>query len=167
MAIVNKSLARELILMAKVDQEMRMNWVYEGSNWNDKIDKTNQRRLKLIVNNNGWPTISLVGKKASSAAWLVVQHAPDLKFQEKCLALMEQLTPGEIKPANIAFLKDRTLMRNGKPQIYGTQFVGFDTDIKVYNLQDPEHVDERRASVGLGTFSENEARLHKVNRVKN
>ena len=78
---------------------------------------------------------------------------------------MEKLPLGEVKPANIAYLKDRVLMGNGKPQIYGTQFQGFGKDIKVYDVQNFEHVDERRASVGLGTFAESEARLRKINRV--
>ena len=164
MKTINQSLAKELEQMAKVDQAMRMNWIEKGTDWDAKIDNANQKRLKQIVNEYGWLTISLVGKEASHAAWLIAQHAPCLKFMEKCLDLMEQLPPGEVNPGNIAFLKDRVLMFNGKPQIYGTQFLGFGKDIKVYNIQDPEHVDERRASVGLETFAENEARLHKINR---
>jgi hypothetical protein len=166
MAIINKSLASELIQMAKIDQDMRMNWIYKDADWEEAIDKTNQKRLKQIVSKYGWPTISSVGKRASNAAWLIVQHAPDLKFKEKCLELMEQLPPSEVKTANIAYLKDRVLVRNGKPQIYGTQFNGFGKNIKVCNVQDFEHVDERRAGVGLGKFAESEARLRKINIVK-
>jgi hypothetical protein len=166
MAIINKSLAQELVQMAKIDQEMRMEWIYKGADWKEAVDKASQKRLKQIVGKYGWPKISLVGKRASNAAWLIVQHAPDLKFKEKCLELMEQLPLSEVKPANIAYLKDRVLMWNGKPQIYGTQFQGFGKDIKVYNVQDFEHVDERRASVGLRKFAEDKARLRKINKVK-
>jgi hypothetical protein len=83
---------------------------------------------------------------------------------EKCLDLMEQLPTGAVNQGNIAYLKDRVLMFNGKPQIYGTQFQGIGKDMKVYAIQDPEHVNERRASVGLDTFEENETRLRKINR---
>ncbi|HUD07615.1 MAG TPA: DUF6624 domain-containing protein [Candidatus Saccharimonadales bacterium] len=166
MAIINKLLAQELIRMANIDQEMRLKWINNGAVWDVAVDEANQKRLKQIVAEYSWPTISLVGKRASNAAWLIVQHAPDLKFKEKCLELMERLPLGEVKPANIAYLKDRVLMWNGKPQIYGTQFHGFGKDIKVHEIQDPEHVDKRRANVGLDTFAKNEARLRKINRVK-
>jgi hypothetical protein len=56
-------------------------------------------------------------------------------------------------------------MMNGKPQIYGTQFQGSGKEMHVYQVEDAEHVDERRASVGLGTFAENEARLRELYKV--
>ena len=78
MAIINKSIAQELVQMAKIDQEMRMERIYKGTDWKESVDKANQKRIKQIVGKYGWPTISLVGKRASNAAWLIVQHAPDL-----------------------------------------------------------------------------------------
>jgi hypothetical protein len=48
-------------------------------------------------------------------------------------------------------LEDRTRMRRGRPQVYGTQ-LGRDPDTNSYYLsplEDPEHVDQRRAEVGL------------------
>jgi len=162
MEVLNTSLADELLKMAEADQAMRTKAITGGAVWDRSVDEQNQARLRAIVDEYGWPTISKVGEAASHAAWLLVQHAPDVKFMERCLEQMESLSPAEVKPANIAYLKDRVLMMNGEPQMYGTQFQGTGEDMHVYPIDDSEHVDERRASVGLGTFAEYEARLRKL-----
>lgn len=52
--------------------------------WDKKIDKKNTLKIKKIIERYDWPTINLVGKKASKNAWLLVQHADhDVKFQKK------------------------------------------------------------------------------------
>lgn len=162
---LNSTLANELLELAEVDQAMRMRVIEKEAEWDSSVDEASQARLKEIISKQGWPSISTVGSEASHAAWLLVQHAPSLQFMEQCLALMEALPEGEVSPANIAYLKDRVLMMNGKPQIYGTQFQGSGKDMHVYPIEDVESVDERRASVGLGTFAENESRLRKLYKV--
>lgn len=159
MVIQNQALSDELLVMSKADQEMRMKSINDGRDLDSSVDERNQERLESIIDEHGWPTIAKVGVEASNAAWLIVQHAPDLKFMERCLNIMESLKPGEVNPANIAYLKDRVLMHNGKPQIYGTQFQGFGKDIKVYPIDDVENVDKRRKSVGLGSFAKYESKL--------
>ena len=161
METVNKQLSDELLHMAEVDQDMRTKVINLEGEWDSSIDETNQSRMIEIVDEEGWPTIPMVGEEASNAAWLIVQHAPSLEFMEKCLQLMKSYPASEVNPANIAYMEDRVLMLNSKPQIYGTQFQGTGKDMHVYTVEDPEHVDERRASVGLGTFAENEERIRK------
>jgi hypothetical protein len=165
MEMLDKPLADEILQMADADQAMRMKVIDENTEWDSSVDEANQARLMQIVDESGWPTIPAVGAKASHAAWLLVQHAPDLKFMEYCLKLMEVLPVTDINPANIAYLKDRVLMMNGEPQIYGTQFQGSGRDMHVWPINDAERVDERRAAVGLGTFAENEARLRQLYKV--
>jgi hypothetical protein len=165
METLNQSLADELLKMAEVDQAMRTKVISGEAEWDSSVDKASQARLKEIVDKEGWPTIPKVGADASRAAWLLVQHAPSLEFMEQCLELMETLPNGEVSPANVAYLKDRVLMMNGKPQIYGTQFQGSGKDMHVYSIEDAEHVDERRSSVGLGAFAENEARLRELYKI--
>jgi len=53
-------------------------------------------------------------------------------------------------------LEDRIQMRNDKPQTYGSQVL---TDpetgeYKVYEIREPEYVDQRRAEVGLGPLAD-------------
>lgn len=42
----------------------------------------------------------------------------------------------------------------GKSQIYGTQLQGSGKEMHYFPIKDAEHVDERRANVGLETFAE-------------
>mgnify|MGYP001560728744 CR=1 FL=1 len=56
----------------------------------------------------------------------------------------------DVDQADVAYLEDRILVNEGKPQLYGTQFLeGAPRPIK-----DPDHVDERRKSVGLESLAE-------------
>ncbi len=151
--------------MASVDQAMRRSVINGEAEWDSSIDQENQSKLKVIVNEAGWPAISKVGMDASHAAWLLVQHAPDLSFMEQCLGLMESMGKDEVNPANVAYLKDRVLMMNGEPQLYGTQFQGSGEQMTVYPIADAEHVDERRASVGLDSFTEYEMRVRKLYKI--
>ena len=53
-----------------------------------QADTENTAWLKGIVNKQGWPTISDIGKDGFNAAWLLVQHADtDRAFQKQCLGV--------------------------------------------------------------------------------
>jgi hypothetical protein len=58
-----------------------------------------------------------------------------------------------------AYLTDRVLLHEGKPQEYGTQAIARDGRFEPRKLRDPDHVDERRASVGLDSLAEYLARM--------
>jgi hypothetical protein len=111
----------------------------------DEITRRNHALIRKIVNEHGWPGRSLVGDDGSAAAWLVVQHMDtDLEFQRKCLALMQEaFLIGEVKPRNLAYLTDRVLTHEGKPQMYGTQGGG------VTSAADEARIDANRAALGL------------------
>jgi len=152
-------IARELHKMSQADQDMRMKAQANMDEWDNSIDARNTARLKEIIAEIGWPTISKVGAEASQAAWLLIQHAyAEADFMKRCLELMKQ-TPHDVRPANIAFLEDRLLTMENKPQVYGTQFRNVGDGWEPFPIEDPKHVDERRASVGLNTLAENEARI--------
>ena len=158
----NPELAHELLQMAKTDQEMRARAKKDASVWNDEIDHANTARLREIVHENGWPTISLVGPEASQAAWLLVQHAyADPAFMKQCLELMK--AAGEdVASANVAFLEDRLLTMEGRPQIYGTQFRKGENGWEPFPIQEPDRVDDLRASASLGTLVENVERIRSM-----
>ena len=113
--------------MVAKEQELRMQWV----NATDKvtkdairqlvleIDEIHLSRLKKVVEKHGWPGSSLIGQEGSHAFWLLVQHTPDLTFQQCCLKLLEQAVSNcEASAIDLAYLKDRVLVRGGKKQIY-------------------------------------------------
>lgn len=129
---MNKIIAKRINQMAREDQKMRKSHK-KGVLLDIKIDKKNTAELKKIIKQYGWPVISLVGKKASFNAWLLVQHADhDRKFQKYVLNLLKtiDLKSHDVDRANIAYLTDRLLVAKKKKQIFGTQF-SFDKNGKL------------------------------------
>ncbi|MCF6225386.1 MAG: hypothetical protein L3J22_03650 [Xanthomonadales bacterium] len=113
------SIDRELIEMAKNDQDARKN-----HNLTDmlRVDKLNLIRLKEIIKQYGWPDSKRFSKDASAGAWLILQHAShDGVFQKEGLELMKQIKGGGVHPVHIAYLEDRVSLFENEVQIYGTQ----------------------------------------------
>ncbi|MFD0274353.1 DUF6624 domain-containing protein [Kitasatospora sp. NPDC127111] len=114
-------------------------------------------RLSAIMDAHGWPTAELVGEDAARAAWLIAQHADrQLDVQRRALRLMEQaVADGAASPRDLAFLRDRTLVNEGRKQIYGTQIAAVKDGAPIpWPCEEPERVDERRAEVGIPPFTE-------------
>ena len=68
---------------------------------------------------------------------------------------------GEASARDQAYLEDRVRIFSGQPQLYGTQFMYDKDELKPQPIEDPEHLDERRAAVGLGPFAEYEALMRR------
>jgi hypothetical protein len=119
------------------------------------VEAKNLRRLVAILDEHGWPGVELVGEKAESGAFLLLQHA-DLATQRKYLPLLREATAaGDAPTTQLPLLEDRVRLREGKPQLYGSQIVpGEDGKPTVWPIEDEETVDERRATVGLEPLAE-------------
>jgi len=163
------SLSEELDSILVQDQKYRMqlNAVGTQYGWDSKqvkglwllinrADSTNSLRVSKILDERGWLGPDVIGTNGSSALFLVVQHA-SLKIQEKYLPLLQDaVKKGIEQPSRLALLTDRIAIRNGKKQIYGTQIVQ-SPDTFTYSispLEDPDHVDKRRAQMGLGPLAD-------------
>lgn len=122
-----------------------------------EVDGRNTEDMKALLERHGWFNISRWGVQADSEAWLLVQHADhDRPFQREVLKTLETLYPqGETRPANYAYLFDRVAVAAKEPQRYGTQgrCTGPGT-WEPWTCEEPERLDERRASVGLGSEAE-------------
>ncbi|MEQ1903200.1 MAG: DUF6624 domain-containing protein [Pirellulaceae bacterium] len=119
------------------------------------IDDDNRAWLKTIVEKHGWPSKKLVGEKGAHDAWLLVQHADaDREFQKSCLAKMEQLPDGEVSKIDLAYLTDRVLVAEKKPQVYGTQCYEVDGKFQPREVVDPTNLDQRRHAIGLPPIAE-------------
>jgi hypothetical protein len=173
-------LRQELLARYKKDQNARFAYVnfmakhkIQGADPAKKLDPEVQKELdqlsktmhdtdkddlvwmKQVVEKHGWPGASLIGKAGADAAWLLVQHADtDRDFQALCLKKMETLPSGEVEPRHIAYLTDRILVGRGKKQRFGTQGKWEQGKLVASPIEDPEHVDERRKSVGLEPLAE-------------
>ncbi|MFK7921899.1 MAG: DUF6624 domain-containing protein [Bacteroidia bacterium] len=119
-------------------------------------DSLNELAVIAIIEEYGWVGSSIVGGKANMTLWLVIQHAP-LPTQEKYLPLLkESVLAGESSGSHLALLEDRILMRNAKPQTYGSQITRDEVSGEqiVYEIKEPEYVNQRRKEVGLGPIQD-------------
>jgi len=156
---MNEALKKELISLAHNDQALLRAVKDAGELLDDtyhpqlkKLHTENTKRAIEIVREGGWPAISQVGEEGSDAMWLIVQHSVlDPEFMLSCIPQLERLVhEGEAKGWQLAFLQDRVLMLQGKPQIYGTQHeLDSNGELQPYRLACPEEVDERRKAAGL------------------
>jgi len=160
----------ELLRMVEEDQAVRRAAGAAGfkdAAANERMKATdvkNTARMKEIIAQEGWPTKTLVGERASNAAWLLVQHADlDPAFQRQCLPLLEKtVAAGEGSAKELAYLTDRVLVAEGKPQRYGTQFHNVDGKLALRPIEDEANVDARRAAVGLEPLAEYIARMQRM-----
>ncbi len=121
-----------------------------------EVDRRNTERMKVIVDQHGWPTKRMVGRDGMRGAWLLVQHADQaVAFQRKCLALMSPLQKtGQVSRKDVAYLTDRVQVNEGKPQRYGTQFHVVEGVLQPRPIRDAVNVDKRGKSMGLSTMKE-------------
>lgn len=126
------------------------------------LDRRNAADLERLLEIHGWFKISSFGEEADNDAWLLVQHADlDRELQRRVLAMLEPLAAQhETRPEHYAYLFDRLAAAPDdagarRPQRYGTQghCIGKGR-WEPYEVEDPAHLDERRASVGLAPMAE-------------
>jgi hypothetical protein len=119
------------------------------------VDKANTERMKSIISEIGWPTISKVGERGVRNSWLLVQHADrDPEFQLACLELMKAAPEGEVRKIDIAYLEDRVRINQKQKQLYGTQFTQKDGKHVPLPIEDESQVNDRRASMGMDTLDD-------------
>lgn len=132
-------------------EEMKALWRTIG-----KKDSSNLIVVSNILDTRGWLGPDIVGKDGNAALFLVIQHA-DLAIQEKYLPMMrDAVYKGNAKASSLALLEDRVALDQGKRQIYGSQIARDPVSGAYYvsPLEDPDHVDQRRAEVGLKPLAE-------------
>ncbi|HPX04410.1 MAG TPA: hypothetical protein PLC17_00620 [Tenuifilaceae bacterium] len=168
--ITHPDLAVELWLMGIEDQRyrtLRKNYKKEApitaDNWKQRV-----KRIEEIVNEHGWPKISMVGETGAETTFLVIQHSNEIK--DYIPLIINAAMEGEAKKAHAAMMIDRYLCYRTwgpfqlKPvQIYGTQFTRSSKTNKktgalewsamsYYPIADPINLDARRAYIGKGNF---------------
>jgi Family of unknown function (DUF6624) len=125
------------------------------------IDEDNTRWLGELLSARGWPGRTLAGEDGAAAAWLLAQHADHDSVRQRAFldALRGAVDQGEASPAHLAYLEDRVRVHAGQPQLYGTQFTVTGGEFGPHPIEDPQRLDERRASAGLEPFADYEARM--------
>ncbi|HMU03577.1 MAG TPA: hypothetical protein PJ990_08145, partial [Saprospiraceae bacterium] len=96
------------------------------------------------------PSLKEVSRKQLDAIWLALQHT-DKKYRKKYFPLIEEaVKKGDLSKQQYALMKDRILMDDGKPQLYGSQI----ENGKLYELESPDSVNERRKVMELEPLEE-------------
>ena len=118
-----------------------------------KYAKENHRNQELVISiieKCGMPTLKDATQKQMTAIWLGLQHT-NKKIRKKYFPYIEEAVEnGDLSKEQYALMKDRILMEEGKPQIYGSQI----KNGKLYKLENPEAVNERRKEMGMGTIED-------------
>ena len=158
-----EEIAEKLIGLRNADLELREKLMQSGrlgEGYNAemaKLHSINAKVLDEIIDTIGYPTVDKVGKEASKAAWLVIQHAIGQPHFMKKSAKLLKVAVNERKadPEDLAYLTDRIAVFEGKVQLYGTQFDWDENgEIKPNKFDDIAKVNQRRKAIGLNTLEE-------------
>ena len=132
------------------DQNMRTN----GETISAEVDRQNLTTVISLIEKCGMPTLEEVDEVQMSAIWAVFQHG-DNANRKKYLPLLEQSAKnGDLKATQIAMMIDKTLLKDGEPQIYGTQVQNNGSEWVLLKLDKPETVNKRRAEMGFEPLQE-------------
>lgn len=112
--------------------------------------------IEKIVEGHGFPTSDQVGDDGVWAAYTLVLHADgDHEFQSALVPKLEVLFKAGKVPGQVyAYLVDRTLVADGKPQLYGTQFHSVGADLEIRPLANVQAVDSKRKEADLPSMSD-------------
>jgi hypothetical protein len=164
-------LRAELLKRFKADEDTRNAWIAAPQDEArtkamQKVDADNLAWMKTQFTQHGFPHANAVGLRGVAAAFTLVQHAvADVPFMQSMLPQVQARgEAGELEKGNVAMLIDRLLRQEGKPQRYGTQYaspsVKDPSDMKMGPVEDPAHLDERRATMDLMPQADYECALH-------
>ena len=160
---MNEELKKRLVTMVEEERRLRSELASDGSLFDGyptvirDLHLNQANELERIVEADGWPKISLVGKEGADAAWLILQHAISRPaFVKECFPVFESaVRENEASVRHLSCLTDGIRYFSRKPQIYGNYFVWNEHGQLVpWTIEDPENVDERRKKVGLNTLEE-------------
>ena len=160
---MNEELKNRLVQMAEAERRLRTELAGDGTLYEGypaAIREMHLRQaceLERIIETDGWPVISLVGKEGADAAWLILQHSISRpEFMKRCVPVFESaVKENEASVRHLSCLKDGIRYFSRKPQIYGNYF-DWNEDGKFvpWIIEDAGNVDDRRKKVGLNTLDE-------------
>jgi hypothetical protein len=158
--MINESLRRQLLDLRAEDLRVRSELDAAGELGGPYVPRMeavhvhNAACLRELIAEHGWPGEDIAGEDGAKAAWFIMQHAiGEPEFQRPALVLLQSAAADRRIPAwHVAYLEDRIAIHESRPQRFGTQWVDdpYDGRARPWRLADPEHVNDLRASVGLG-----------------
>ncbi len=110
------------------------------------LDHIHNTHIHRIIEQYGYPTSKLLGKKGLFQFFVLVQHQDsDSELQKQCLEYCN------FSPKDRAYLTDRVLINEGKKQRYGTQFQRDTKTQKIVSkpIENLKQVERLRSTIGL------------------
>jgi hypothetical protein len=151
---ISKSLS---LSINEIDSYIRNNMI--------KTDTLNLAFIESVINEFGYPGISLVGEGTNETAFYVIQHSNKI---EKYLPIIRKAAQEKELPfTKVAMMEDRYLMNQGKEQIYGTQLCNGclkngDMSNVVWPIKDPANINKLRKQSGFEDTIEEYAKVFSV-----
>ena len=159
---MNEALLEKLRVLGQRDSDTRERLLKENRLFGtydeemQRVHRENAVDLASIVENHGWPGISQVGIDGCRLAWVIAQHSictPELQ-KGFLQAIEEAAEAGDVPKKQVAMLTDRIRFNEGRSQVYGTVLDWDEAGVLNCEVEDPEGIDARRASVGLEPLAE-------------
>lgn len=124
-----------------IDQQIRQRF-------DPRQDYANMEIVANVIEKCGMPN----SPRAAKAIFMVVQHNHNIHQKKHIEAFRAAAQKGSIAKSSLALMEDRMPTHEGKPQLYGTQVRRRPNEEQweLFELADPERVDQRRAEMGLG-----------------
>ncbi|MFT7269205.1 MAG: hypothetical protein ACI905_001423 [Roseivirga sp.] len=126
-------------------------WYYPLGAYQQELIVNNFSEMKVLIQEYGWPTYSMVGELAADAPLLVINHHAETAVRKSYLSQIENACrTGEGSCVEFAKIQDRILVDEDKPQIYGMQFrYTAERSLAPFSIENPQYVDQRRKEIGL------------------
>jgi hypothetical protein len=145
----NAGLTARLNTLYTTDQGVRKSDRFDAAQMIETDARTGQD-VRAIFNEFGVPPRSAVGPEAAHQFVVMVQHQPADLRRIVLPKLRENVDRGEADPADYAMMFDRSQVDDGKLQHYGANFACQpDGTLGPSPIDDVEHLDARRAEIGL------------------
>jgi len=155
----NEKLRSELLAMVKRDQAARDTCpIADGIELVKclaAVDGPNVKRISEVIYSTGFPTSKEVGVDGVKALFLILQHSESIELRLKCKKGIEQAFQDKVlSVSEFTVFVDRLLIKQGKPQIYGSNFDLKDGKMVMSKTKDLTNLDKRRRQIGLPPISE-------------
>jgi len=121
----------------------------------EKNHAVNEKKIRAILDENGWPDKERMGERGNWTICNVIQHA-DNEIRIKYLPIMRQAVKDKkLEPRFLVRAEDRIATERGDTQIYGGQMKYYPEtkSFNVWPIHDPVNIDKRRTEIGLGSIA--------------
>jgi hypothetical protein len=116
----------------------------------DEVDALVTTEFRALLEQSSWAEFAEAPQFLLGPALSIVKHTADEELQQQALEDLKALVRrGTVPSEDVASLTDMIEVKAGRMQVFGTRLKCVDGKRTAFDLLDPDHVDERRAEVGL------------------